>query len=660
MQMEPMISSPDGSAKVAPAIPTQFLREPLQTWSGARTEYPRSGTVATVFEEVAKEHPAAVALVQDEIELSYEELNKRANCLAHRLRRAGVKPETMVACCLERSIEMIVAFLAVLKAGGAYVPLDPGYPKARLDFILEDTGNPLILTRKSLASSVLPTDSARFLLLDDEPAAPFSSEGEHNPQQMSGPTSLAYVMYTSGSTGRPKGVMVEHRGIVRLVRGTDYCCFGAKEIFLQFAPMSFDASTFEIWGALLNGSRLVLMPPKSSSLEDLARAIRDCGVTTLWLTAGLFHLMVEERPEDLRSLRQLLAGGDVLSPRHVRIFLERAPDTSLINGYGPTENTTFTCCHIMRAGDPLPESIPVGKPISNTRVYLLDERMNPVSPGEIGELYAAGDGVARGYLNDPDATADKFLTDPFTREAHQRMYRTGDLARWRTDGTIEFLGRMDSQLKINGYRIEPAEVESVLQRHPQVKQACVVARADAGGKRLAAYFVPSNSGPTSEELCAFAASRLPQHMVPAFFVALPSLPLSEHGKVDRATLAKLEVAPKQERPTTTGLPGSQLERMLAELWQRILRVPNAGLDDNFFDLGGDSLLLVAVHSNLQKILQTEISLTDLFEFATIRKLAQHLGHAESVTASLSDAQNRAQQQRESFKRLRDRRSGGES
>jgi aspartate racemase len=453
--------------------------------------------------------------------------------------------------------------------------------------------------------------------------------------------------------------MVEHRGIVRLVRGTNYCRFGPDEIFLQFAPMSFDASTFEIWGALLNGSRLVLMPPASSSLEDLVHAVRKHGVTTLWLTAGLFHLMVEEHPEGLRTLRQLLAGGDVLSPSHARRFLEHAPDTSLINGYGPTENTTFTCCHIMRAGDAFPESVPIGKPIANTRVYLLDENMNPVSLGEVGELCAAGDGVARGYLNDPEATAGKFLTDPFAEEPHERMYRTGDLARWRTDGTIEFLGRMDSQVKILGYRIEPAEIEAVLRRNGHVKQSCVVAQAENAGKRLAAYFVPSNSGPSPEELRDFVASQLPQHMVPAFFVALPSLPISEHGKEDRAALAKLGVSPNQDS-TPIGPSGSELERTVAQLWQRILKVANVGLDDNFFDLGGDSLLLVAVHSNLQKILQTEIPLTDLFEFATIRKLAQHLGNAESKTASLYDAQQRARRQRQAFTRLRGRRSGGES
>jgi aspartate racemase len=655
--MQPITFSPDGSAKLAPVNWVQSLQEPLRTWSGSRTEYPRTATVSTLFEEVVEEYPNAIALIQDPIKLTYQELNRRANSLARRLRKVGVKPETMVACCFERSIEMIVAILAVLKAGGAYVPLDPGYPKARLDLILQDTGKPLILTQKSFASSVLAEHHNRIVVLDESESF-LASEPKENLEGIAGPTNLAYVMYTSGSTGRPKGVVVEHRGIVRLVRGANYCHFGPNETLLQFAPVSFDASTFEIWGALLNGSPLVLMPPGSTSLEDLLRAIRKHGVTTLWLTAGLFHLMVEEHVDELRTLRQLLAGGDVLSPRHVRLFLERAPLTTLINGYGPTENTTFTCCHVMRAGDSLPETIPIGKPISNTRVYLLDESMNPVSVGEVGELYAAGDGVARGYLNDSDGTTGKFLLDPFTEELNQRMYRTGDLARWRPDGSIEFVGRADTQVKILGHRIEPAEIEAALQRHGQVKQASVVVHMENGSKRLVAYFVPSSSGPTGEELRDFAASQLPQHMVPAFLVELSALPLSDNGKVDRAALSKLEIVPNKV-PGRPNAPASELERTLVQLWQRILNVPTAGLDDNFFDLGGDSLLLVAVHSNLQKTLKTEIPVTDLFEFPTIRKLAEHLGEAKSTSSKLSDAQERARRQREAFMRFRGRSSDGE-
>jgi amino acid adenylation domain-containing protein len=657
--MQPIIFSPDGSANLPPLCSVRSLAEPMRTWSGVRTEYPRSATVPVLFEEIAKEQPHEIALVQDDIELTYKELNIRANRLAHRLRRLGVKPDQIVACFFERSIEMIVTVLAILKAGGAYLPLDPKYPQERHNLILKDADKPLIVTRQLLASS-LPTEySGGSVLLDDE-SEPLSIPGsEQNPQTITEPTNLAYVMYTSGSTGQPKGVMIEHRGIIRLVRGTNYCRFGPNETFLQFAPISFDASTFEIWGALLNGSRLVLMSPESSSLDDLLRTIRKHGVTTLWLTSGLFHLMVEEHPEGLRPLRQLLAGGDVLSAHHVRQLLAQAPGITLINGYGPTENTTFTCCHVMRAGDPIPESIPIGRPVSNTRVYILDADMHPVSPGEVGELYAAGDGVARGYLNDPDTTSANFLPDSFSEEPFQRMYRTGDLARWRPDGTIEFVGRADNQVKIRGYRVEPAEIEAALLRHGKVKQVCVLARVENGAKRLAAYFVPTIPGPTPEELRAFADSQLPQHMVPAFFVTVQALPLSENGKVDRAALGKLDVTPKPA-PTNNGSPRNDVERILVPLWQRVLNVSTVGLDDNFFDLGGDSLLLLAVHSHLQKALQTEISVIDLFEFPTIRKLADHLARAKPTLSDSSEVREKARRQREAFARLSKRNSGGES
>jgi len=414
------------------------LMEQVRSWNATSTSYPRDKTVAQLFEETAAAHADSVALVFDKEQLTYGELNTRANQLAHHLRKIGVGPEAMVGCCMERSIELIVAMVAVLKAGGAYVPLDPAYPKERLNLLLEDTRPQVMLTQQSIASTILADYTNTCLVVDAQPR--LSGPVEQNPVPVGGPKSLAYVMYTSGSTGRPKGVMVEHRAIIRLVRNTNYCRFGTDEVFLQFAPISFDASTLEIWGPLLNGGRLVIMPPQATSLEDLGRVIREQNVTVLWLTAGLFNLMVEERLEDLRPVRQLLAGGDVLSPRHVRSALNTLQDCNLINGYGPTENTTFTCCHTMRAGEPAPDSIPIGRPISNTQVYILDEQLRPVPPGAEGELYAGGDGLARGYLNDPQATEQRFLPNPFVEERGARMYRTGDLARWRADGVIEFLG----------------------------------------------------------------------------------------------------------------------------------------------------------------------------------------------------------------------------
>jgi aspartate racemase len=610
-----------------------------------------------LFEEVAAAQPDAIAVVFGPRQVSYGELNERANHLAHRLRRLGVGRETLVGCCVERSVNLIVAFVAIVKAGGAYVPLDPSYPRERLDFLLQDTATPLMLTQTSFASTVLAGRHLQVILLDAGDHA--SSPGDDaNPVNLGGPTDLAYVMYTSGSTGRPKGVMVENRAIVRLVRNTNVCHFGPDEVFLLFAPVSFDASTLEIWGPLLTGGRLVVMPPQAASLQELGRVIRENGVTTLWLTAGLFHLMVDERLDDLRPVRQLLAGGDVLSARHVRKVLDNLPACRLINGYGPTENTTFTCCHSMRAVDRIPDSVPIGRPISNTRVYILDAAMQPQLPGEPGELYAAGDGVARGYLNDPQGTAEKFLPDPFSSEPGGRMYRTGDLGRWRADGVIEFLGRLDNQVKILGHRIEPGEVETVLCSHDGVTQACVIPYAGgADTKRLVAYYVASsNPGATPSDLRDFLATKVPTHMIPALFVPLASLPLSPNGKVDRAALPTPSCAPDADG--TSESPKTELEQVLIDVWRRVLHVERVGLDDNFFELSGDSLLLVAVHSSLQKILQREIPVVDLFEFTTIRTLAGHLGQMAPAGPSFAQVQRQAQKQREAFARQRERRAGG--
>ncbi len=400
------------------------------------------------------------------------------------------------------------------------------------------------------------------------------------------------------------------------------------------------------------------MQPQTSSLEDLGRTIREHGVTTLWLTAGLFNLMVEQRLSDLQPLRQLLAGGDVLSARHVRMVLKNLPQCRLINGYGPTENTTFTCCHSMRPGDSIPDSVPLGRPISNTQVYILDEQMKPVTVGQTGELYAAGDGLARGYLNNPEASAEKFVPNPFVMDVEARMYRTGDLARRREDGTIEFRGRADNQVKILGHRIEPGEVETVLSKHQAVQQVCVVAQSDANNtKRLVAYYVASpKPGASPCELKAYLSEKLPQYMIPAFFVPVAAMPLSPNGKVDRTALPAPLIGTEAEKAAEA--PSTPLEETLKSLWSRALQVPQIGLDDNFFDLGGDSLTIVAVHSTLQKALQREIPVTDLFEFTTIRTLSQHLGEENAAGPSFSEMQQQAQRQREAFARQRERRGGG--
>jgi amino acid adenylation domain-containing protein len=633
------------------------LPEPLRTWSGTRSPYPREKSVAAVFEEVVAAFPHNVAVVSGNTRLSYTELNSRANQLSAHLQHAGIGPESFVGCCMERSPELIVAFLGILKAGAAYVPLDPTYPKDRLNFLLEDTRCSLVIATQELASTILAGRNLPLLAIGDITPRRSDANNAVSVPWASG-QNLAYVMHTSGSTGRPKGVLIENRGIVRLVRNTNYCTFGPDEIFLQFAPISFDASTLEIWGPLLNGGRLVLAPPRAASLDDLGSLIRDYGVTTLWLTAGLFHLMVEQRIEALRPLKQLLAGGDVLNPAHVRTFLEQVPNCTLINGYGPTENTTFTCCHVMRASESIGDTVPIGRPISNTHVFILDEHLQPVPPGVTGELYAAGDGLARGYLNDPEATAAKFVKNPFGDTSADRIYRTGDLARWRTDGAIEFIGRADQQVKILGYRIEPGEIESILGTHHGVKQLHIVPQAANGSKRLVAFYIPSEyPAATPQQLRDFAQEKLPHYMVPAHFVELPAMPLSPNGKVDRSALAQMAVMPKSAEDQPAEQPESQLESRLQELWRRILRVPTVALDENFFDLGGDSLLLVAVHSNLQKQ-GIKIPVTDLFEFTTVRKLARHIQENQRNLPSLTAIEQQAQKQRDAFSNFRDTRNGG--
>ena len=631
-----------------PALTPQVLM-----WNATRTDYPRDRTVAQLFEEVVSASPSSVALVFGNTQLTYAELNARANRLAHRLRAAGVGPEMLVGCCMERSIELIVALVAVLKAGGAYVPLDPAYPTERFDFLVQDTRTKVMLTQQSLASTVLADYRQTCLLVD---ASSSSGADPGNLTLAGGPKDLAYVMYTSGSTGQPKGVMVENRSIVRLVRNTNFCRFGPDEVFLQFAPISFDASTLEIWGPLLNGGRLVIMPPPPNSLEDLGRVIREQNVTTLWLTAGLFNLVVEERLKDLQSVRQLLAGGDVLSPRHVRRALENLPNCRLINGYGPTENTTFTCCHTMHPGEPVPEPIPIGRPISNTEVFILDEQCCPVPPGTAGELYTAGDGLARGYLNNPEATNEKFPRNPFAAGSDARMYRTGDLACWRSDGVIEFLGRADNQVKIHGHRIEPGEVEIALAAHEHVKQSCVVSHhGENGSKRLVAYYVSSHSGLKEAELRKFLAGKLPEFMIPALFIAVKSLPLTPNGKVDRSALAAPGIPVRTD--AAMGPAATQLEQTIFDVWRKSLDIDQFGVTDNFFDLGGNSLLLVAVHASLEKMLQVALPITVLFEFTTVQSLAHHLAGQISAQPSLSEAQQRAQKQRAAFARQRERRIG---
>ncbi|ARV58848.1 hypothetical protein BZZ01_09555 [Nostocales cyanobacterium HT-58-2] len=496
-----VVENPQQAVGELPLLSAAERHQLLVEWNDTASEYPTDKCIHQLFEQQVERTPDAVAVVFEEEQLTYLQLNQRANQLARHLQTLGVGPQVLVGICTERSVDMVVGLLAILKAGGAYVPLDPNYPQQRLSYMLADSGVEVLLTQQKLLSC-LPSHTAQVVCLDNACEA-ISQHSPDNLELSLCIDNLAYIIYTSGSTGQPKGVSIIHQGVVRLVQQTNYVSLSCQEVFLQLAPISFDASTFEIWGSLLNGAKLVVMPAHPPALEEIAQVIENHNVTILWLTAALFHLMVEQQLEKLTSVRQLLAGGDVLSPPHVQKVLQTLPQCQLINGYGPTENTTFTCCYPVKQSTANGTSIPIGRPIANTQVYILDPQLQPVPIGVSGELYIGGDGLALGYLNRPQLTQEKFIPNPFSNCKSERLYKTGDLVRYLSDGNIEFLGRIDNQVKVRGFRIELGEIEAVLNTHPQVQQSVVVATEDIpANKHLVAYVVPAqkNQSETAEPL----------------------------------------------------------------------------------------------------------------------------------------------------------------
>ena len=624
--LESIVADPRQRLSQLPLLSERERQQLLVDWNDTTTVYPADKSVQQLFQEQAEFAPDSVALIFDDQRLTYRELNERANQLAHYLTNKGISAEARIGVCLERSPELIVSLLAILKAGGAYVPLDSSYPAARVAFMMEDAEVRVLLTQKSLSENF--TGSETEVICLDELWEEIAREPMENSDCLTSADSLAYVMYTSGSTGTPKGVAVTHKNIVRLVRNTNYASFTREEVFLQFAPISFDASTFEIWGGLLNGARLALMPPGAASLDELGAALKRHQVTTLWLTAGLFHLMVDTHLDDLKGLRQLLAGGDVLSVPHVKRALNELPDCRLINGYGPTESTTFTCCFPISA-PAINGSVPIGRAISNTSVYVLDRYRNPVPIGIPGELYIGGDGLAREYLNRPELTSEKFIRDPFADQDRAKLYRTGDLVRYRQDGQIEFLGRIDGQVKVRGYRIELGEVETVLSQHKLVREAVVLTRKDQGDKHLAAYVLPrAGTRPTSDELRTFLGRKLPAYMVPSAVTILDQLPLSANGKIDKTALAAIPaIGSGSASLDSCEAPQDQLELKLLKIWERVLAASAIGLDDNFFELGGHSLLAVRLFAQIEKSFGRNLPLATLFQAPTVRSLAQLMREA---------------------------------
>jgi|GEM_PF-1652162 len=641
-------TSPSGLATLSPTRPNAGMPQMpgplLRSYEGRRSmtepnqtlkPYPHDQCIHQLFAAQAAQTPDAVAVVFQDNLLTYQELNEQATLVAQHLHNMGVCSNTIVGLFVERSLEMAIALLGILKAGAAYCALDATLPAERLRWLLADAGVEITIARRNsiprLTQLAPPTAPRRLVIagIEDLLATRASGTGLSTAAHQSGDP--AYVSYTSGSTGQPKGVVVPHRGVVRLVKGADYVSLTAAETLLHLSPLSFDASTFEIWGALLNGGRVVIMPPAPCSLTEIGATIRRDGVTTLFLTSGLFHLLVEERLEDLQPLRQLLTGGDVLSPLHVLKAFRALPHCRIMNVYGPTENTTFTTCYTVTDPAELTPSVPVGRPIANTQVYVLDQWLNPVPPGEKGELYVGGDGLAIGYLNRPELTAEMFVPSPFNPTT--RLYRTGDIMRWRSDGNLEFLGRRDSQVKIRGFRIELGEVESILATHPKVAACAVTTQPLAdGNKTLVAHVVGRAAADlTPDSLRSWLLKKLPDYMVPSRFFQMPVLPLNANGKVDRKSLSEYpgtEWSPSRDDTA----PRNDLERRLVDVWQSLLNKPTIGIRDNFFHLGGDSLLALQLTCALEKIAGVALPMATLLQSPTIESLAQRLSAKDWVPA----------------------------
>jgi amino acid adenylation domain-containing protein len=575
--------------------------------------------VHVLFEEQVQKTPDKIAVVYKQQNLTYRELNNRANQLANYLKSLGVKPETRVGICVERSLEMVIGILAILKAGGVYVPLDPAYPTERLALMLEDVQTPILLTQTHLQNR-LPLNNQTVVNLDTDGEIIAQYSTDNLPCEVT-PENLAYIIYTSGSTGTPKGTEVPHCSFIGFMFGVDYIHLDENQIWLQHSSISWDGLTLEMWTPLLYGGRCVLYPEKIPTAEKLTQIIQEQKVNTLFLTTALFNFMIDTMPQGLSGIKQLLTGGESVSVSHVRRALELLPETKIINAYGPSECTVFTCCY------PIPEklaeninSIPIGKPIGDRTVYILDTHLHRVPIGVIGELYVGGAGVARGYLNQPKLTSERFISNPFMEG--DTLYKTGDLVRRLPDGNIEFIGRIDTQVKLRGFRIELAEIEAVLIQHPDIQQVVVIAREDEPGKKLlVAYLVAQDNVPTPSSLRNFLKSKLPDYMIPAAFVFLENLPLTPNGKINRRALP---VPDHTQRNLEIDFvpPSTDTEKELADIWTEVLKLKQVGIHDNFFELGGHSLLATQAISRLREIFSLDFPLRYLFENPTIAELAQ--------------------------------------
>jgi amino acid adenylation domain-containing protein len=614
--LEGITANPEARLSELPLLTAEERRQLLVEWNETRAEYPHDKCIHQLFEEQVERTPDAVALIFENQQLTYRELNTRANQLAHHLRKLGVSPEALVGLFVDRSLNMVVGLLGILKAGGAYVPLDPGYPQERLAFMLEDAHVAVLLTQAHLRAA-LPANAPHTVCLDTDWEM-IADEAETNPPTMVAGGNLAYVIYTSGSTGKPKGVQVLHRAVFNFLSSIRHE-FGldARDGLMAVTTLSFDVASMELFLPLCLGARVILAGRDvARDGRQLGEKLEETGATVLHLTPVTWRMLVESGWQGAGELK-MLCGGEALTRSLANELLGRSD--WLWNLYGPTETTIWSTMYRV---DGEGEVVPIGRPIANTRVYILDAHLQPTPIGVPGELHVGGPGLARGYLNRPDLTADKFIPDPYGGEPGARLYKTGDLARYLPDGNIEFLGRMDDQVKLRGFRIELGEIEAVLRQHPGVQECVVIAREDIpGNKQLVAYFVSKLTervGPS--ELRSYLKEKLPEYMAPAAYVELEAFPLTPNGKVDRRNLPDPKSTPNLMESNHQG-PMDRYELLLTQIWEKLFGVRHVGVTDDFFQLGGHSLLAARMFAEIEKSCGKRFPLRILFEAPTIRELA---------------------------------------
>ncbi|MEM6279969.1 MAG: amino acid adenylation domain-containing protein, partial [Verrucomicrobiota bacterium] len=622
--LEAITRNPNALVSEIGSTLTDLQWQKLAGWNETRTDYPGDRTVVRLFEEVVEKQPNAVALKWDGGKKTYRELQNQSSLVAQYLSARGVSEGDRIGLFLDRSPERLAAILGIVKLGAAYVPIDPEYPAERLDLILEDSESTVVISQESLSARLPERAQTVFEIqevLRGDAKAPI-------PETFSGDSSQTAlcIMYTSGSTGTPKGAVYAHRGMIRAIRNINYCDLNPDETILHTSSICFDVSTFEMFGALLNGATLVIPPAEPLSLGTITDCISRHRVTTLWLTSGLFQLMVEEELHAFQGVSQLLTGGDIVPVTHARALKEAYPNLRLINCYGPTENTTYTTAHTVTKADLSLQALPVGAPINNSSAWILDENQKPLPPGMAGELYCGGDGVCLGYLNQPELTADRFVKVQLHPDRYaERLYRTGDLCRFRADGTIDFIGRMDHQVKIRGFRVEPGEIETCLSANPHVGQCKVITVGEtATEKSLVAYVSPLNGyRPTPEELREYSHRRLPSYMVPASVVVLDDLPVNTNGKIDTKALPAPGTEATIEASSSPAV-ADKIEDRLKVLWEKTLKVESMGVDEDFFSLGGHSLLGMKLFSQIQREFDLSLPLSVLFKYPTVGLLAREI------------------------------------